>query len=163
MKTITLFSIIAFLITGFSACKQNNVDPQKKINSTLSPLDTSTTLITNTSLLGTWNVITDSVSFRVDTMYHGKDGDSYIFTKYGNIYAKCAFNQFIDTGVYTISQDTMRWVSLYVTEAGSIIRSPVMTAPYVISNLTATSLVLTQYDESPDGLRYEKITFKKAQ
>jgi len=162
MKNKALLFTASLLVGIFSACKQNNINPQKKTSPALSPLDTSTTLITNTSLLGTWNVITDTVSFRVDTMYHGKDGDQYIFTKYGNVYAKSAFNQFIDTGVYKLSQDTMRWLTLYVTQAGSVIRTPVTTAPYVISNLTTTSLVLTQYDETPDGPRYEQITFKKA-
>ena len=163
MKIRALLFTASLLIGIFSACKQNNITPQKNTKPALSPLDTSNTLISNTSLLGVWNVVSDTVSFLVDTMYHGKAGDQYIFTKYGNVYAKCAFNQFIDTGVYTLSQDTMRWLTLYVAEAGSIIRTPVTTAPYVISNLTATSLVLTQFDLSPDGPRYEQITFKKAQ
>src|SRR5437588_963430 len=164
MKIRILFFAALLLIGIFSACKQNNITPKKNTTPGLSPLDTSTTLIANTSLLGTWNVITDSVSaYMVDTIYHGKAGDNYIFTKYGNIYAKCAFHQFLDTGVYTLSQDTMKWFTLYVAQAGSVIRSPVTTAQYVISNLTSTSLVLTQYDESPGGPRYEKITFKKSQ
>jgi hypothetical protein len=162
MKTKVLLSAAVLLLIVFSACEKSNLGPQKKTTSTLSQGDTSTMLITNTSLVGTWNVVTDTISFNAYIMYHGKPGDHYTFTKYGNLYASKTLNGFIDTGVYKISHDTVSWVSSYVAEGGGYIKGPVSTPPYVVSSLTTTSLILTSNMITPDGIYYEQIRLSKA-
>jgi hypothetical protein len=165
MKAISLLTIVVVIAIGLSSCNPEHINPQQtKTSSTVTAKsDTNKTLITNTELVGTWNVVTDTVAFLVDTMYHGQPGDHYIFTKYGNIYINNNFDKFIDTGVYNISHDTVQWASSYISQVGSGGYGLFFIGPFTISNLSNTSLVLTQFVISPDGYRYEQIALKKEQ
>src|SRR3954470_13660214 len=102
MKNLLLLCAIAFIAIGFSSCSLDNVNPQQPNVPITGKSDTSTTLIANTSLVGTWNIVTDTVSYLTNSMYHGTPTDHYIFTKYGNLYINNGFNSQIDTAVYTI-------------------------------------------------------------
>jgi hypothetical protein len=160
MKRIIFITIPALILIGLFSCKKiNGVKPG---NSNTSKPDTSTTLISNTELVGNWNVVTDSISFLADTMYYGTPADHYIFTKYANMYIKSTLNNFTDTAVYTIANvNELTWINSYGSIAGSIVRGPSSNGTFIITSLTAHSLVLTQNFISTEGPRFEVITFKK--
>jgi len=95
-------------------------------------------------------------------MYYGTPADHYIFTKYANMYIKSALYNYTDTGVYTIADvNELTWVNSYSSEAGSVVRGLTSDGTFIITSLTAHSLVLTQNAFTPDGPRFEVITFKK--
>ncbi len=160
MKNTSLFTIFAFISVGLISClKTNEVRPAASVTA---KSDTSTTLATNTSLVGNWNIVTDTISFEADTMYHGTPSDHYIFTKYANLYIKSAFNNYTDTAVYSISgTDTLQWINSYWSEAGSVIRGTSSVGAYTITSVSLHSLILTQNGITPEGRRYEQITLKK--
>jgi hypothetical protein len=160
MKNIVLLFVL--IITGFSACKVDNINPPIKTKTTaVAKADTSTTLYSNLALVGKWNIVTDTVSFLANGMYHGTAADHFIFTKYGNLYVNSGFNKQIDTAVYTITDNKLQWENSFWSVNGRFSYSATSQGYYTISNLTPTTLVLTQALNSPDGFRYEQITFVK--
>src|SRR5471030_2509719 len=105
MKSVILLCVVTLMACGMAGCSKfvdgTNPPPTQTGGTTSS--DTSKTLIANTSLVGNWNIVTDTVSFVSNAMYKGTAGDHYIFTKYGNLYINSGFNQQVDTAVYSIS------------------------------------------------------------
>ena len=151
--------VVAVILYG---CAKSNLSGTKTSPAT-SKSDTSTTLISNTELVGTWNVITDTVDEYGGTpntfpgvMYHGTPADHYIFTKYGNVYIKTGFQVKVDTGIYTISgTDSLNWVNYYLDFGGGGTRSITYQKGYIITALAADSLVLTQSGQDGTEFRYE--------
>ena len=91
-----------------------------------------------------------------------RTGVKHIFTKYGNMYVKCALYNYIDTAVYTISStNRLDWINSYSSQAGAVIKGPTSNGYFDITTITAHSLVLTQKIYSPDGIRFEVVTLKK--
>ncbi|MGZ3750544.1 MAG: hypothetical protein ACXVAU_04650 [Mucilaginibacter sp.] len=169
MKKIILFGAVLFIAAAYTACKLDNINPDQTGSQTVTGTipqgksDTSKTLIANTALVGNWNIVTDSVSLRTDSMYRGEPGDHYTFTKYGNIYINNRFHQQIDTGIYTVSSDTQKvqWIDSYWTEEGAVSRSALSVGAFKISNLTSHSLVLTLSGITPAGVEFEQVTLSK--
>jgi phage gp45-like len=164
MKNVFLFCAIALIAFEISSCSLDNVNPQQPNVPITGKSDTSTTLITNTSLVGTWNIVTDTVAYNGNFMYHGTSGDHYIFTKYGNLYINNGFNAQVDTAVYTIYADnTVKWTTSYWKTNDVFSRQPLTVGPYKVSDLTSTTLTLTEDVKSNSSSYYEQIKFLKAQ
>lgn len=165
MKSIILLCLVTLIACCVVSCSKfvDGANPPPTQTGGTTSSDTSKTLIGNTSLVGNWNIVTDTVSFVSDAMYKGTASDHYIFTKYGNLYINSGFNQQVDTAVYSISTSAnkVQWTNSYWSVNGVYSRSPTSVGAYVISNLTSTTLVLTQSAATPEGYRYEQITFKK--
>jgi len=164
MKRVLLILMIA-VVTVTAACDKFKGDPTpiQKINQSKS--DTSTSLIANTSIVGDWVVVTDSISnmsLNQDTTYHGTIADVYHFTKYGNLFAKSAFHGVIDTGVYTIStENKVQWINSFAQSDGATFGPGTTIGAFSITSVSQHSLVLTQHAISPGGELYHEITFKK--
>lgn len=127
-------------------------------------VDTSTTLVSNTQLVGNWQVVTDTISVPGNTiMYHGTAYDQFKFTKYGNLYISVGLEHLIDTAVYSITSITnqVSWVNSYVSVNGQSTTIASTTGPYTITSVDTASLVLTSNVQTPGGIRYEQIKFKK--
>jgi len=166
MKQLSSITFIAFItiITVESCKKPPAVTPgtPSKNNIKVTPKsDTSTILTVNTELVGNWNIVSDTISFEADTMYHGKAADHYIFTKYGNLYIKSALNNYIDTAIYTITNNSVHWINSYWSEGGAIIKGPSQVGAYQIATISDHSLVLTQNILTPEGYKFELIALKK--
>src|SRR5438445_1036603 len=113
MKILYTLSFITIISTAIFSCSKNDVIPY-----TPSKLDTSTTLITNTKLVGNWNIVTDTISYGGNNvMYHGVATDYYKFTRYGNLYVNEGLDKYIDTAVYGITTTTNQvvWVNNYIS------------------------------------------------
>ncbi|HVS94337.1 MAG TPA: hypothetical protein VHE59_20005 [Mucilaginibacter sp.] len=158
MKYILILFSVILCSYLFSSCTKDNppaiVSPK---------LDTSTTLINNTALVGKWNIISDSLSYQgVKIKYQGTTGDHYIFTKYGNLYIKEAFGgSIIDTAIYDVSNSyVLNWLNIYVNQNGNVSTIPTNSPPFNIRT-NADSLVLTSNVPTSQGQRYEEIKFIK--
>jgi len=163
MKNVFLLCAIALIAVGFSACSLDNINPDQPGVPITGKSDTSTTVIANTSLVGTWNIVTDTVSYQGNFMYHGTAGDQYIFTKYGNLYINNGFNAQVDTAVYTIySDNTVKYTTSYWKANNTASRVPLTVGPYKISDLTSNTLTLTEDIKSNSTTYYEQIKFTKA-
>ncbi|MGN6641326.1 MAG: hypothetical protein ACTHJ8_20615 [Mucilaginibacter sp.] len=165
MKKTFLFYLIGLAAITFSGCKIDNIDTGQQITSTppvTGKSDTSKTLIGNTSLVGDWSIVTDTISFISNVMYQGQPGDHYQFTKYGNVYIHSAFQSYIDTGIYSITPNSrVQWTNSFISVNGVASRTTSITGPYVITNLTDSTLTLTQLTNTSQGRRYEQIIFAK--
>ncbi|HWD89583.1 MAG TPA: hypothetical protein VG367_15735 [Mucilaginibacter sp.] len=154
---IVLFSVILYSYL-LSSCSKDNIP------AITSPrLDTSTTLISNTVLVGKWNIISDSLSYQgININYKGTAGDHYIFTKYGNLYISEAFGgNTIDTATYDVSNSyVLNWLNIYVNQNGNVSTIPTNSPPFNIRT-NADSLVLTSNASTTQGQRYEQIKFIK--
>ncbi|HTD98877.1 MAG TPA: hypothetical protein VK668_06300 [Mucilaginibacter sp.] len=164
MKKLFLIGAAALIAFGFSACSLDHINPDQPPIISTGKSDTSKTPIANTSLVGTWNIITDSISYQTNTMYHGTPSDIYKFTQYGNLYVNNGFNAQIDTAVYAISTDNkLQFTTSYWSANGNYSRVPLAVGPFQISNLTSTTLTLTQNVKSTNGNYYEQLIFAKVQ
>jgi hypothetical protein len=164
MKTI---GAVIFLAIGLNSCEKKNVGFLRPL--IFAKSDTSTTPISHTELVGNWNIVTDTVYLEGSPTYpgssfkyYGTPSDHYIFTKYANMYIKSAFNNYTDTAVYIISgTDTLKWINSYFSQAGSVIKGPSQTGAFIIMSISPHSLIISQSGLTPEGHRYEEITFKK--
>ena len=165
MKGTSLFFLIALAASALPGCKVDNINTGQQIISTppvTGKSDTSKTLISNTSLVGNWSIITDTISFISNVMYRGQPADQYVFTKYGNVYINSAFQSYIDTGIYSVTPNSrVQWTNSFISVNGVSSRATSITGPYMISNLTDTTLTLTQSTNTSQGPRYEQIFLKK--
>ncbi len=150
MKSTVTVILLAIIAAGLTSClKPNEVQPVKPV---VAKSDTSTTLATNISLVGNWNIVTDTVYLEGSpiypggsAMYYGTPADHYIFTKYANLYIKSAFNNYTDTAVYSISgTDTLQWVNSYWSQGGAAIKGRSEKGAYTITSISLHSLILTQ-------------------
>lgn len=161
MKIFYVASVALITIICLSSCKKYKVTP----SGNNSRADTSTTLIDNTALVGTWNIVTDTISSDGSSiMYHGVTGDHYIFTKYGNLYINEGLNSYVDTAIYGINSlnYSVAWENLYQSVNGASNRVLTSSSPYSITSVDTVSLVLTADTKSAGGTpRYEQIVFKK--
>ncbi|HVV56581.1 MAG TPA: hypothetical protein VHC47_14705 [Mucilaginibacter sp.] len=159
MRYIFILLCVILFASFIGSCSKGNDIPTE-----VSPkLDTSSTLISNTELVGKWNILTDSLSFQGNnTMYHGTSADHYIFTKYGNMYVKENFGgSVIDTAIYGISSsNVLNWLNIYTNVNGVASTSPTNSPPFSIV-LDADSLTLTSNVSTSTGQRYEQIKFIK--
>jgi hypothetical protein len=167
MKSLTLITLLSFAAVVLFSCKKPNaVQPGGSINT---KSDTSTALVNNPELIGDWNIVTDTVYLEgtaiypgASTMYHGTAADHYIFTKYANLYIKSGFNKYTDTAIYNISgTDTLHWINSYFSQVGVVIKGKSQTFPFTITSVSTHSLVLSQAVLTPEGHRFEQITFEK--
>ena len=163
MKSISAACVIVMLIAGFSACKLDTVKPTKITNG---KSDTNFTLITDTTLVGKWIIVTDSISYLgTNTMYHGTATDHYYFTKWGNLYINEELNSLVDTAVYNISiansQSQVSWTNSYISVNGVSSREQSFSSIYNITSANTTSLVITSNVQTIQGPRYEQIKFQK--
>jgi hypothetical protein len=131
-----------------------------------SKADTNFTLITDTTLVGKWTIVSDTISYLgTNTMYHGTPSDHYYFTKWGNLFINEGLNNLVDTAVYAISisnsQSIVSWTNSYISVNGNVSRVQSSSSPYGITSVNTTSLVLTSNIQTIQGPRYEQITFKK--
>jgi hypothetical protein len=166
MKNIKLLSILALIAAGFAACNLDNVNPQQPPPTTTTPgkpVDTSKTVITNTSVVGNWNLVSDTLSYAgTYAMYRGVPNDHYIFTKYGNLYINVALNKYVDTAVYSISTtNKLQWVNTYTSANGVATTTQSSSAPFDITSVDAHNLVLTCNQSTVNGTRYEVIILNK--
>jgi hypothetical protein len=167
MKNLFLACIILVIAGGFTACQLDNVNPQTSMTTTTpTKSDTSVTLISNTTLVGNWNIVTDTikdVSASQTVVYKGTPADHYIFTKYGNLYINSGYQNYVDTAVYTIGPNSkVEWANSYISVNGVSSRAPSSSGAFVIASVTTHSLVLTQDAITANGdERYESITFTK--
>lgn len=161
MKNIVSRILLVFITAGVISCVKKNEGMLRPLK--VAKSDTSTTLITNTELVGNWNIVTDSISWSIDSVYRGTPGDHYNFTKYGNLYIRSAFENYTDTATYTISSSNiLNWVNSYFSDIGGTITERSQVGPFTIATLTPNSLVITQKELTTlGGIRYEMITFKK--
>jgi hypothetical protein len=163
MKSIFIAFVIVTLIAGFSACKLDTMKPTKITDG---KSDTNFTLITDTTLVGKWTIVTDTISYLgTNTMYHGTASDHYYFTKWGNLFINEGLNSLVDTAVYNIaienSQKGVSWINSYISVNGNATREQSVSSIYAITSVSATSLILTANIQTIQGPRYEQITFKK--
>jgi hypothetical protein len=163
MKSISIACVIVTLIAGFSACKLDTMKPAKITDG---KSDTNFTLITDTTLVGKWTIVTDTISYLgTNTMYHGTVSDHYYFTKWGNLFINEGLNSLVDTAVYAISiansQNQVSWTNSYISVNGVASRAQSFSSLYNITSVNTTSLVLTSNIQTIQGPRYEQITFKK--
>jgi hypothetical protein len=167
MKNLFLACIILVIAAGFTACKLDNINPQTSTtNTTPTKSDTSATVISNTILVGNWNIVTDTikdVSTSQTVVYKGTAADHYNFTKHGNLYINSGYQNYVDTAVYAITANNrVGWVNSYISVNGVSSRAPSSSGTFIITSLTAHSLVLTQDAFVTGGdERYESITFSK--
>jgi len=162
MKIYHYCFLAAIISISIFSCSKTTVTPTN--TNTGTHTDTSTTLIGNISLVGKWNVITDTVSYAGSrTMYHGVSTDHYIFTKYGNLFISLAPNNFTDTAVYAINTlgYSVAWQNNSSSVNGTLSRVQSISVPYTITTLNADSLILTSSAQTDIGVRYEQIFFKK--
>ncbi len=163
MKNISIAVVILMLIAGFAACKLDTIKPTKITNG---KSDTNFTLITDTTLVGRWTIVTDSISYLgTSTMYHGTSSDHYYFTKWGNLYINEGLNSLVDTAVYSISiahsQTQVSWANSYISVNGVSSREQSFSSLYNITSVNSTSLVLTSDIQTIQGPRYQQIRFTK--
>lgn len=166
MKNIKLLSILALIAAGFVACNLDNVNPQQQpptTTTTTTPVDTSKTVVANASLVGNWNLVSDTLSYAGSYVkYNGVPNDHYIFTKYGNLYINVALNKYVDTAVYSISAiNKLQWVNTYTSANGVATTTQSSSAPFDITSVDAHNLVLTCNQSTVNGTRYEVITLNK--
>ncbi len=166
MKNLFLACIILLIAASFTSCKLDNLNPQPSATTGTTKSDTSTTLISNTTLVGNWNIVTDTikdVSASQTVVYKGTPTDHYIFTKYGNLYINSGYQNYVDTAIYTISPNSkVGWVNSYISVNGVSSREPSSSGTFAITSLTAHSLVITQDAIAAGGdERYESITFTR--
>jgi hypothetical protein len=160
MKSISLVCVIALISVSFFACGPKSFDPLPATGK----IDTSKTLTPITTLVGNWNIVTDTISYQGNSvMYHGTPADHYIFTKYGNLFVKEGLNNLIDTAQYVISaaKNQVAWVYTYISVNGVSSTQLSDSPPFNITSVDSVSLVLTSNLSTAQGLRYEQITFKK--
>lgn len=158
MKIIYKALLIFFIGSILFSCAKSSITPI----TTYTNADTSTTLISDTRLVGNWAIVKDSVYYNNNkTVYHGVAGDYYKFTKYGNLYINEGAN-FIDTAVYGVSSTQVAWTNLYVKIAGVVSTAQTQTPALNIDLLDTANLVLSQSLQTSGGLHYEQITFKKS-
>ncbi|MFI5160985.1 MAG: hypothetical protein ACHQHN_06885 [Sphingobacteriales bacterium] len=163
MKSIALIAVVVLFIAGFSSCKLDTMKPTKI---TSGPLDTNFTLITDTTLVGKWTIVTDSISYQgTNTMYKGTASDHYTFTKWGNLFINEGLNSLVDTAVYNISiensQSGVSWINSYISVNGNATREQSVSSLYAITSVSTTSLILTANIQTIQGPRYEQIKLKK--
>jgi hypothetical protein len=160
MKIIYTIALITVISSAIFSCSKNDVIPYIPPSKT----DTSTTLITNTKLVGNWNIVTDTVSFNgSNVMYHGTPADYYKFTKFGNLFINEGLNSYIDTALYGIEASTNRvdWLNNYLSLNGVVSRNPTISPSYTITSIDTAKLILTSDVSTSLGQRYEQIVFKK--
>ena len=158
MKYIVILFAVVLYSYLLSSCSKDNPP-----NIVSPKLDTSTTLINNTALVGKWNIVSDSLSYQgINIKYTGTAGDHYIFTKYGNLYISEAFGgNTIDTAIYAVSNSyVLNWLNIYVNQNGNVSTIPVNSPPFNI-RLNADSLILLSNASTTQGQRYEQIKFIK--
>lgn len=159
MKIIYIIAFIAVIGAAVSSCSKSKVTPN-----TSTKVDTSTTLIATKTLVGNWNIVTDTVSYNGNNvMYHGVATDYYKFTKYGNLYINEGLESYVDTGVYAIStiNNQVAWVNSYSSVNGTVTRIQTYSPAYTITAVDTAKLILTSNASTNAGPRYEQIVFKK--
>jgi hypothetical protein len=159
MKFIYTALFITISSITFFSCSKTKVNPSGP-----SKVDTSKTLISDTRLVGNWDIVTDTISLTGNSVkYAGSPGDYYKFTQYGNLYISEALDNLVDTAIYSVSSTTnqVAWQNLFVSINGSSTTIPSVSPPYVITHVDSTKLILTQNAQTATGPRYEQITFKK--
>jgi hypothetical protein len=162
MKRISSIILLAGIAATVVSCVKQS-EPSIPGVTGVTKTDTSTTVISNTELVGNWNIISDTISYMTNTvMYHGTTADHFDFTTYGNLYIKNGFENQVDTAIYSISTNNkMQWTNYYTSVNGQFTRTPLAAGSYAITSLAAHSLVLTQNEITPQGVRFEVITFQK--
>ena len=159
MKIIYKISFIAFIGAALFSCSKSKVTP-----ATRKPVDTSTTLISDTRLVGNWAIITDTIAINNSgQIYHGATGDYYKFTKYGNLYVAESSLNLVDTAIYAITSasNQVSWTNLFTSVNGTFTNQVTTAGPYTIVNVDAANLVLMQSVNNSGGSQYQKITLKK--
>lgn len=159
MKLIYKISFIAAISGVLFSCSKTKVTPN-----TITRVDTSKTRISDTRLVGNWAIVTDTISLgNNNVMFHGTANDYYKFTEYGNLYISETYGNLVDTAIYTISSVTNQvgWTNLYTRINGVATNIASLTPAYTILTSDTANLVLTQNAQTSQGVRYEKITFKK--
>lgn len=158
---ITLLFIAAMAVTIASCGKRN--DQPTPVTPTQS--DTSKNLIGNTTLVGDWNIVADTIINGGQVYpYQGIPGDHYHFTKYGNLFINSGFHAFVDTAIYGISVDSkaVQWVNSYISVDGQSSRTPSTAGVFEIKSVSDHSLFLSQDFTGANGiLRQERIWFSK--
>lgn len=158
MKIIYKVSFIGLICTALFSCSKSDVKP-----SVIPRADTSSTLIGDTRLVGTWAIVTDSLyNSTGNSVYHGVAGDHYKFTKYGNLYISQQHGLFIDTAIYTVTTTQVGWVNTYIESNGLVTTYHTTTLPLNIATLDTANLVLKATVQASGGQFFEQITFKKA-
>ncbi|HTD39071.1 MAG TPA: hypothetical protein VK671_00520 [Mucilaginibacter sp.] len=160
MKIIYTLALIAVISTAIFSCSKNDVIPYTPPSKT----DTSTTLITTTTLVGNWNIVTDTVSYNgSNVMYHGTATDYYKFTKFGNLFINEGLDSYVDTALYGIETSTNRvdWLNNYISINGIVSRNQTVSPTYTITSVDTAKLILTSNISTSFGPRYEQIVFKK--
>ena len=158
MKIIYKVSFIALISAALFSCSKSDVTP-----TVIPRADTSNALIGDTRLVGTWNIVTDSVYYNSNSsVYHGVAGDHYKFTKFGNLYISQQNGAFIDTAIYAVTTVQVGWVNTYLESNGLITTVHTTTPPLNIVKLDTANLILSQTVQASAGQHFEQITFKKA-
>lgn len=160
MKIIYTIALITIVCTVMFSCSKSEVIPYVAPSKT----DTSTTVVTNTTLVGNWNIVTDTISYAgSNVMYHGTAKDYYKFTKFGNLFINEGLNSYIDTALYGIETSTSQvdWLNSYLSINGVISRNQTLSPAYTITAVDTARLILTSNVSTSFGQRYEKIIFKK--
>ena len=159
MKIIYKISLVALVSAVLFSCSKSKVTPAK-----LPHVDTSTTLISDTRLVGNWAIVTDTIAINNNgNIYKGTTGDYYKFTKYGNLYVAESQLKLVDTAIYTITSasNQVSWTNLFTSVNGTFTNQVTTAGPFTIVNVDATNLVLMQSVNNSGGSQYEKITLKK--
>jgi len=159
-KIIYPLSFVLLIATSYLSCMKTSVNPITNNQ----VIDTSKTLIGNVSLVGKWNVLSDTISYgAARSNYHGVSSDHYTFTKYGNLFVKLAPNNYTDTAIYAISSinNSVVWQNIAYSIDGTVSHVSSVSVPYTITSLRNDTLILTSNFQTSAGVRFEEITFKK--
>jgi len=159
MKTLLLSVAIALITITIFSCGKTTVTPVVH-----GKVDTSTTLISNTELVGKWSLTKDTVNVAgTGDVYHGVAGDTYTFTKYSNLYVHLTPNNIIDTATYSISSinNQVSWINLYYSINGISVTGTSYSYPFTITLVDDHHLTITSNQSTASGQRYEQMTFTK--
>ncbi|HTI57496.1 hypothetical protein [Mucilaginibacter sp.] len=159
MKTLLLTVAIALITITIFSCGKTSVTPTTPVK-----VDTSTTLVGSTLIVGNWNLKKDSVFLNgASNVYTGVDGDHFKFTKYSNLYIHITSGNLVDTAIYTLSSLNLQvsWTNLYYSQNGNVVTGQSNSYPFIVTTIDDNNLVLTSNVSTPAGQRYERLTFTK--
>ena len=173
MKNLLLFVSAIGLTIIISSCTKNSVSIAPTTKNSKS---TTTPIIINTNLQGSWTIITDSTFWagelpkKLVSAYKGKAGDSFNFSSDGHLYIK--EDALSDTTTYSI--DSAYNINVTYTDAKHFNEAPGFgleldpvgydpTIPVYFrqNSISANTLILICGMGTPDGVATRYIYMKK--
>jgi hypothetical protein len=141
MKYVILFGVIA-VVFSLASCKKN-VSPEED----------------NASIIGKWNIVTDSSHVGIGAnnhlvVYTGKEGDYFNFSSNGKLYIK--ENIMLDTLQYNLTSDTTMTIDSFLDDSNGTSQTCTITNPAPHNTVISTAISYT-----PGGTFGRKVTLDK--